>query len=537
VKISLWYVLREIGRRPKRFLSLALVSAAVMTVMILVILYNEAEWRAEVMPDHEENYHLSFYNLTEADKDYLRRQDWVQATYDIYRNSKDPLLSNTFRVRVGWDHVTEALALARTFMLQRGLFEREPYASWYQREYESQYRMFLDKWWGMKEKNGVTVEEAATMNARGYILRMRGVKNDPFINKTRDSYTMQPQFFSFLLVLSMFLGSAVTILILESYRLRFREYGSLRALGFTKGHLFCINLLESTAVTLAAIPMAVLLTLGAVELYYKLIEPYRAQAKELYFTIADYVPLSTLAVLCAFLLLSSLLGTVLVCWMYRTKSVLSLLRGEGTFAVSFVSRTSPFFERSTRIGGYVRLYSLRARASLLRFSAIIAIMLPLPMIYLISGVQILADRSTPEKIIAGIYNAFQIVAVLVTTLCVTYSASRMNAHSRAPELAVFRALGADRRGIYRVTFPLATLQGALILAVALVVQAMAGSIGAPTYVGTTEGARALEELLAEGLVYAVSAVVFVIPSAYSGLVTFLWGFFRRPIMSSLQRPE
>ena len=147
-----------------------------MTVMILVILWNEAEWRAEVMPDHAENYHLSFYNLSNADKDYIRRQEWVQATYDIYQNTKDPLLSNTFRIRVGWDYMTEAVALARKIMLERGLFDREPYATWYQREYESQYRMFLDKWWGMTEKDGITIEEAATINARGYILRQRGVK-------------------------------------------------------------------------------------------------------------------------------------------------------------------------------------------------------------------------------------------------------------------------------------------------------------------------------------------------------------------------
>jgi ABC-type antimicrobial peptide transport system permease subunit len=489
------------------------------------------------MPDHEENYHLSFYNLTDADKEYIRRQEWVQATYDLYHNANDPVYSNTYRVRVTWDHVYDAISLARTVMLERGLFDRAPYAKRYQQEYESQYQMFLSKWMGMTERNGITVEEASTLNARSYVLRFSGITNNSFINKTRDSYTMQPQFFSFLLVISLFLGSASTILILETYRLSFREFGSLRALGFTKSQIFFVNLLESLFVGLGAIPLAIIVSLGAIRIYYWLIEPYRAHVRELYFTITGYIPLQTLAVLCIFLLFAALLGTLFVCFLYCSKSVLSLLRGEGTFSVSFVSKTSPAFEHSPHIGGYVRLYGFRARSSLLRYSAIIAIMLPLPMIYLISGVMILSDLSTPEKIIQGISNAFQIVSVLLTTLCVTYSASRMSARSRAPELAVFRALGADRSAIRRVTYPLATLQGGLILVLAMVVMLAASSANTPTYIDTTAGARAISEILGELLVYTVSAVTFVLPSVYSGLLTFLYGFFRRPILSSLREPE
>lgn len=537
MKVSLWYVLRELRRRPKRYLSLVAVSAAVMTVMILVILWNEAEWRANVMPDHANNYHFSFYNLTEADKNYIRKQSWVQATYDIYQDTRDPAYCNTFRVRVTWEHVGDAVSLARTVMLERGLFERVPYAERYQREYEDQYAKFLNKWMGMTQRNGITIEEAAAINARSYILRCGGIKNDSFLNKTRDTYTMQPSFFSFLFMLSMFLGAATTILILETYRTSFREFGSLRALGFTRAQIFLVNLLESMGVALGAIPVATLFSLGAVQLYYELIEPYKAEAKALYFTIANYVPLSTLALLSVFLILSALLGTLFVCWLYRSKSVLSLLRGEGTFIVPFVSKTSAAFERSRNVGGYVRLYGIRARAALMRFSAIIAIMMPLPMYYLLAGVSMISVMDSAEEIIQAIYTAFQIAAVLITTLCVTYAASRMSAHSRAQELAVFRALGADRRAIHRVTYPLATLQGGVILCVALLLNLALNSMTAATYVGSAEGAKALGEHLSGVLVYLISAAVFVLPSAYSGLITFLHGFFRRPIMTSLRETE
>lgn len=74
MKISLWYALREFRRRPKRFLSLTAVSTAILCVLILSVLWESAVWRAEVMPARPENYHFSFYNLTEADKDYIKKQ-------------------------------------------------------------------------------------------------------------------------------------------------------------------------------------------------------------------------------------------------------------------------------------------------------------------------------------------------------------------------------------------------------------------------------------------------------------------------------
>ena len=340
MKVSLWYVLREFRRRPRRWLSLAAVNAAVMTVMVLMVLWMEAEWRADVMPDHRENYHFSFYNLTEADKTYIRRQDWVQACYDLYNNVKNEAYANEFRVRVTWEHTANAVSLARLILLQRNLLEREPYAAAYQREYERQYAEFVNKWMGMTERNGITAAEAAAINARSYLLRSM-VNNTAFLQKTQNSYTMQPSFFAFLTMLALFLGAATTILTLESYRTSFGDFGTLRALGMNCGHIFCVNLLESLGVALAAIPAAILLSLGGVQLYYRLSAPYIAEAGEVYYTIAHYVPLSTLAVICLYLIGAALLGTLVVCLIYRTKSILSLLRSIGTFTVSLSPKHPP----------------------------------------------------------------------------------------------------------------------------------------------------------------------------------------------------
>jgi len=536
LKVSAWYAFREMARKPRRFLSLVAVSAAVMTVMVLIILWMEAEWRADVMPDHEGQYHFSFYNLRESDKDYIRAQPWVQATYDLYLPTDDTAKANEFRVRVTWDEVAHATSHARTVLLSRGLLEREPYAKLYDREYSSQYANLQKSWYGAAEKNGITLEEAAALNARSFILR-KLVQNASFLRKTINRYTMQPAFFVMLFMLCMFLGAAITILTLEAYKSNFREYGSLRALGFRRMHIFQINCIQSLSVAAVSVPVAALISYGAVQLYYACTAKYSANAKDVFFTIADYIPLPTLLLLGCFMILSSIGGTLAVCFLYREKSVMSLLRGEGIFLVSFVSKTSEFFERARDIGAYSRLYSLRARASLLRYTAIIAIMLPLPMNYLILAFSMAGTADTPSDTVQLIYNLFQIVAVLITTLCVTISASRMAAAGRASEFAVLRALGADRKTVCAAAYPTATAQGALILILSVFLNAALHSINEPIYIGSTAGAKPLSEILTGILIYALSAALFVLPSVYGGLSMFLHGFLRRPILSSIRESQ
>ncbi len=537
VKVSLWYVLREFRSRPKRFLSLVAVSAAILSVMILVVLWEEAAWRADVMPAREENYHFSFYNLTEADKTFIKRQAWVKETYDLYRSAEDPAYANTFRVRVREEYWSNAIGCAREILISRNLLNRAPYKEIYGTEYKSQYKKLFDRWYGMTVKNGVRIEDAAALNARNFVL-IQYVQNTGYTMRTQNGYIMQPGFLSFLFVLALFLGSAILILALEMYRSNFREYGSLRALGLRKEQIFFINLWESLFINAAAIPVAGLGTYGAVRLYYLLTDEYTAQANDVYFTITNYVPMPVLALLALYLLATALGSTALCCFMYRKSSIMSLLRGENTFKIPFVAKTSPQFETARDIRVYGRLYGVRARATLTRFTLIVAIMLPLPTSYLMQGVGMLTMLDTPSHIVEAIYSAFQIAAVLITTLSVTYSASRMLAQSRAGELAVIRALGGSRRHIRLVTYPTAAAQAGVILLLSLFVNAFISKIfSTGNYIGSTEGARAISELVSVVIVYAVSTAFFVIPSAFSGLLTFLFGFFRRPIITSIRETE
>ncbi len=537
MKISLWYALREFRRRPKRFLSLTAVSTAILCVLILSVLWESAVWRAEVMPTRPENYHFSFYNLTEADKDYIKKQSWVLAVYDLYTDVNDPARANEFRVRVKWEYNAAAMSLADSVYTARGLEDREPYASAYAKEYVSQYQVILREWYGADTRGGLRAETVAAENAHSYVMRFF-VRHDAYLNRVINNYAMQPSFLSFLLLLSLFLGAAILILNLETYRSNFREYGTLRTLGFTKVHIFFVNLWESLFVNLSAIPAAILITAGLVQLYYTLTAPFSGEAAAVYFTIAEYVPVPTLGLLAGNLLGTAVISTAYCCFLYREKSVISLIKNEDSFTVPFVAKTSPLFEKARGIAVYCRLYIRRARAMLIRYTAVLAVMLPLPMYYLIAGISMLTAVDSPAEKIRTIYISFQIAAVLLTTLAVTYSASRMLAHSRVQELSVIRALGGSRKTVRRVTYPVSAAQAAALLLLTLLVNACIGTLFSTGYsIGTAEGRRLSFDDLFAIAVQAAAAVVFVLPSAFSGLLTFLCGFFRRPIITSLRDTE
>ena len=164
---------------------------------------------------------------------------------------------------------------------------------------------------------------------------------------------------------------------------------------------------------------------------------------------------------------------------------------------------------------------------------VIAIMLPLPMYYLLFAV-----IEHPTEPVPAIYTSFQAAAVFITALAVTGSASRMLARSRERELGIIRALGAGRDTVRRITYPVAALQGCAVLVFVLAVYlAVSGIFSTGNYVGSTEGSVPLAQMLAESLLLVLSAAAFVIPSVFSGLVAFLFGFFRRSIITSVRETE
>ena len=344
---------------------------------------------------------------------------------------------------------------------------------------------------------------------------------------------MQPGFLFLISLLAMFLAAAVLILQLETYRTNYGEYGCLRAIGFCRAQLFFVNLIENLIVNLLAIPLAVLFTAGILELYFAITAPYAAEAAAVYFTVAGFVPVPVLAALAAYLLGSGLFSTFLVCWFHRKKPVMSLLRREDTFRIPFVAKTSSLFENSRGIGTYCRLYTVRARAMLIRYAAVTALMLPLPMYYLLYGV---IERPTDP--VPAIYTAFQVAAVFITALAVTTGASRMLARSREREFGIIRALGANRGTVRRITYPVAALQGAAVLVLVLTVYlTVSGVFSTGNYVGSTEGSVPLAKMLSESLLLIFSAAAFVIPSVFSGPAVFLFGFFHRSIITSVRETE
>lgn len=536
----MWYALRDMRGRPKQFLSLVAVSAAILAVIILAVLWENALWREDVMPEKEYNYHFYFYNLTEDDKDFLRSRPWVLATYDVYNDSesaKGTAHENSFRVRVTWENNARSMTLAREFFLQRGIVDREPYAKLYEIEYNKAYGNLLDAWMGMTVKNGITIETMARNIAITSTLDDYIINND-YTMRTINGYTMQASFLMRTFLLMLFLGGAILILTLETYRANFREYGALRAIGFRNEHLLYVNLCKNLLVSLAAIPVAAAVTYGAVQLYYLLTAPLRADAKNVYFTIADYIPVPTLLVLSLCLTVSSLISTVIVYALHRNKTNMSYLRGEDTFTVSFVSKTSPRFESASSILEYCRLYAIRARSTLSRYTVVTAIMMPLPMFYLLVGVSMLGDANSAAGQISAIYTAFQTLAVLITTLCVTHAASRMLAASRNQELGIIRAIGGSKRTVRAVTYPIAAVQFCAVLVLSVILfQSVTDGFATNMDVASKNNAKALTALASEALLPLCSAIFFVLPSAFSGLISFLAGFFKRPIIEAIREVE
>ena len=143
----MWYACKELRRRPKHTLSFLLIVCAILVSLALLLLYMEAEWRADVMPDHEENYHFALRDLSDSDKEAIKKYEWVQAWYDIEpdapEGSKASLsYKSEFRVRVTWDHVYQAGECARIAMDDLGIFRKAPYSSHYDSYYNEALGLF-----------------------------------------------------------------------------------------------------------------------------------------------------------------------------------------------------------------------------------------------------------------------------------------------------------------------------------------------------------------------------------------------------------
>ncbi|MBQ8508855.1 MAG: ABC transporter permease [Clostridia bacterium] len=523
MRAVLHFTLRRVIRRPRRFLSMAAVSAAILTTLIMVLLYFDADWRARVMPDNQQNYHFSLYNLTDREKQTVRSKDWVQETYDIYYdNSTD--YSNEFRVRVDWDHVLSAGACCREVLLEFGLVEREPYATQYQNFYDRQVETMINN-----RRDPATIPAEASKGAVLAMVRM-WLKNTSFCNETVNTYVMRPEFLLHMSLFALYLGSAMCILTAELYRSDLPEFGSLRALGMKGWQITGVNLMYSLFTSLASIPAAMLLTAAIVKIYTAATAGMLSEG--IYYTLMDEIPVGAVLILAGLLTAASLAGTYLVCRLNRNLTAMEMLRGGNSYQVSFVAKTSPRFERAKSAKIYSRLYIFRTRRSFLLRTLIVAMMIPLPCYYL-NVIFLWLSHPALEVI----YHVVQAVIVFATSMTVIYVSARSDTEQRHPEFAILRAIGQSKRAVRRMAFPPALVQTVTVSLSSMLLYSWLMNPYAALLSNNPGRLPGFFDLIASVTSNLPGILILVAPPLLFGVTIALRRFFKRSMIENIRSTE
>ncbi len=528
-----WYLsFKEIRRRPGRFLGQVAVSAAILVAMILLLLYTEAAWRASVMPETEDNYHFTIEGLTDGQKQAVVEEPWVQVCYEELSYREDGSLSqNLFHVRVVWDEIPKWSAHAIDLFDRLELWDTEPYSGRYKSYYNDVFNNVTKKNYGATEVAGIPVTTLAHKGAKSGIMSQVAA-NTPYINDTLNSYIVQPSFFAYLTLFSLFFAAAIAILSSERYKRNLREYGTLRALGLTEGQVATMHTTETLLATLFAIPPAVAIAYYGVKLYIRLTASMVTD--DVYLTLLDTPPVAVVLWVALFLTIASVLGSVAICMIHRRDPVMAQLRGEGAYQVSFVSKTSSAFEAAPGFADYNRLYVIRTRRTRILSAAVIVIMLPLPMFYLSMLAKSLLGLPASGQVVEALYLCFQSLFIFITAITVTVCSSAGAANERHREFGILRALGMTRRNINGVARSLATVEGVIISLLAVVLFAFLSDARLQSTALRVSTGKSMGELLILGLAAFLSAAVFVFPSVFGGLSLSLFRFHRRSVIHSLR---
>ncbi|MBQ8508854.1 MAG: ABC transporter permease [Clostridia bacterium] len=525
MKVSLYFALRELKRRPRRALSLIAVSAAILTTLIMMLLYFEADWRARVMPDHEENYHFRLYNLTEREKKQIAARPWVQATYEIWRDTtRHPSYACEFRVRVRWDYLWEYGELALSLMNEYDIWEREPYLSQYGSTYDSVYRSMA--YGSLSRGSGAMTREELAESSTKLKIFSDSVKNLSFVSDTITTFAIRPEFMAYLSMLSLFLGATMAIILNENYRRDLPEYGALRALGMRRNQILAINLIESAILSIIAVPLSTLLTVVIVKLYNRFTAGMNTDG--VYYTLLDSIPMGEIVILSLLMTVTSLIGTLAVALIYRNRPVMEMMRGSGAYQVSWVAKTSPKFEKSPDCRVYNRLYITRTRRSFALRTAVVAIMLPLPIYYFSAIVNLLGEGG-----LALTYHLLQALILLATSVTVIYVSSRGDTDLRGTEFAIFRALGMSKKGVRRIASPAVWLQAAIACAASILLYIELSD--------TTQGISSLpvpRHLTLAAVIMPLPAIAaLVLPPLIGGMRASLRHIFKRSIIENIREME
>lgn len=529
VKFTLPYVLSSIRRRPHSFIAMTAVSASILTILIMMLLYMNASWRAEVMPDNEHNYHFHLCNLTEQQKNFIRNEPWVQATYDHYTYSPvdDSLIYNDFRVRVTWDEVLYSSRIAKDLLDRFDLWSTPYYEPLIQAGYNKQLEHIMKDNMCVSPndriKTGETASEAALRAAKQLFVMSHYCKNQSFCRKTINSYIIRPEFFNFMSLITLFLSAAIMILQTENYHHRSREFGTLRTLGMKKRHIVCICSIESLLTSIAAIPFGTLAAVLFVKVYIAIFGDLMEQ-NDIYMTLLDNIPISVIIFVSILLTLFSLLACIFVAITNRNRDIVDLIRGQIDLTVSFVAKTSGRFENAKNALVYSSIYTKRTKKIFILSLIIVVIMLPLPLGFTLLTSELILRNINGTVPLEAIYYGFQTLMLMVTSASVIFTSTKSSTDRRRHEIGVFRSLGLRRSPIHK------------IIARPLVLKIIFAGIPATIILYSLSNlmVRNFGRFIVLTLLYALVSMLIITPPIFAAMGTSLRRTFRMSAVENLR---
>lgn len=416
----------------------------------MLLLYLNAQWRAEVMPDNEENYHFSLCDLTESQKKFVRSQPWVQASYDHYTYNAytDELMYNDFRVRVDWEHVVGGLKYARELFDIFDLWHSPYYKDSFEWSYNYGLKNIMTRYLCNSPDdilpNGMTAAES-NLEACKTVYIFEHSANRYFYQNTINPPILRPNFITTITFVALFLIAAMAIIQTENYHNRAREFGSLRALGMKKRQIVYICLAENILTSLASIPVGTIFAFAFVKLYMTLFGKMMAE-NNIYLTLLGNIPIECIVFVSVELVILASLGCAIVCVLNMKIVVIDLLRDQMNINVSFVSKTSPKFEKSCSSKIYSRLYLGRTRRSLISSIIVTFLMVPLPLSFLAITRSDIVHNAQGIAFDA-IYDGFQTLILYITTSAIIYVSTKSSIDRRRGEIGILRSLGMRRSSI------------------------------------------------------------------------------------------
>ncbi len=456
--------LHELRGRKRETLVTVCITTAVLLALIMLMMFLEAQWRAEVMPENSENYHFFIKSsLSSSEKAWINEQPYVQCTYDM---------GDEFRVRVTWEYAGSSIECCWRVFDHFDLWSRSPYAEPYRKNYDAFVQKYKALWYGAEKKNGYTIAEMSAIGARS---EMRFyVRNRHFCTLTGTNYVVRPDNMLLVMLFALFLGMSITLVYSEKYRRGMVRYGTLRAVGFEKWQIFAVFIFSALITLLISLIPASILAFAVVKLFDILSSMFE---QDTFFTLLDYVPVSNILLSFCALLAAVAAGAFAVCFRYRKGEITDLLHAKEVNEVAYAEKTSDSFEKAENAGLYPKLYSSRRKKAELIIALITIIMIPLPVYYILLCL-ILAFGGEDFSKLQLAYFIFQTLILALTAAGVIIMSALYRLRGRMRELSTLRAIGMSvdevksviRYGELRQAKLSALLSGLLLAAVMIMMK-------------------------------------------------------------------